>query len=141
MEDEVTIKLNEEAVRQIREIQQLKYRKGLSDEFIVHRALQQYYDRKMDEEMFRKYRKLQLRRKLSYQSWLCYYCEKPLAIGNCTLDHLIPKDRGGTSDPDNLVVTCTVCNWEKGNMTEEEYRKFRATHPKGLGIFRKNEKG
>jgi 5-methylcytosine-specific restriction endonuclease McrA len=43
-----------------------------------------------------------------------------------TIDHIIPKVKGGSEDMDNLRPCCSLCNWEKGRTTDveglEEYR-------------------
>jgi 5-methylcytosine-specific restriction endonuclease McrA len=47
----------------------------------------------------------------------CQYCgarHVPL-----TLDHVIPRERGGATDWANLVCCCTKCNNMKGNQTPE----------------------
>jgi 5-methylcytosine-specific restriction endonuclease McrA len=36
------------------------------------------------------------------------------------VDHVIPKDRGGTDSWENLVCACVRCNSRKGNRTPEE---------------------
>ncbi len=48
----------------------------------------------------------------------CQYCgyQGP----GLTIDHVIPRDRGGKTDWDNLVACCTRCNSKKGNRTPEE---------------------
>ena len=40
--------------------------------------------------------------------------------GNPTVDHVIPKSRGGGSGWDNLVTCCKRCNNRKGNLLPEE---------------------
>ncbi|RKY84674.1 HNH endonuclease [candidate division KSB1 bacterium] len=48
----------------------------------------------------------------------CQYCgrdDKPL-----TIDHVIPKERGGQDVWENLVAACTDCNNRKGNRTPEQ---------------------
>ena len=48
----------------------------------------------------------------------CAYCgatHLPL-----TLDHVIPRTRGGSNDWDNLVCCCTKCNNFKGDRLPEE---------------------
>ena len=37
-----------------------------------------------------------------------------------TVDHVIPKSRGGSNYWDNLVTSCGRCNSNKDNMTPEE---------------------
>lgn len=44
-----------------------------------------------------------------------------------TIDHIIPKSRGGTKrDPNNLVHACAECNQHKDRLTLEEYRVVQA---------------
>ncbi|HFE52841.1 MAG TPA: HNH endonuclease [Bacteroidetes bacterium] len=48
----------------------------------------------------------------------CQYCGT--RTGPFTVDHVIPKDRGGTDSWENLVCACVRCNSRKGNRTPEE---------------------
>lgn len=48
----------------------------------------------------------------------CQYCG--VKGGDLTIDHVIPKDRGGRDTWDNLVTACVKCNNRKGNRTPEE---------------------
>jgi len=45
----------------------------------------------------------------------CQYCGEVLAPADLTLDHVIPRSRGGSSTWDNLVACCHACNRRKGN--------------------------
>jgi 5-methylcytosine-specific restriction endonuclease McrA len=45
----------------------------------------------------------------------CQYCGEVLAPGDLTLDHVIPRSRGGNSTWENLVACCHACNRRKGN--------------------------
>jgi 5-methylcytosine-specific restriction endonuclease McrA len=47
----------------------------------------------------------------------CVYCGKNR---NLTLDHVIPKSRGGRTNWANLVAACKSCNGRKGDNTPEE---------------------
>ena len=40
----------------------------------------------------------------------CYYCGQYAS----TVDHLIPRSKGGLDTMDNLVAACTRCNYSKG---------------------------
>lgn len=38
-----------------------------------------------------------------------------------TVDHAIPKSRGGSNFQDNFRLACRACNSRKANLTEEEF--------------------
>jgi len=45
----------------------------------------------------------------------CYYCRNPLKPWETfSIDHVIPKAKGGTDELDNLVPSCRRCNSRKG---------------------------
>jgi len=46
---------------------------------------------------------------------ICYLCNKQIPFNEIEIDHLIPRSRGGSSQPDNLSVSCMKCNRHKGN--------------------------
>lgn len=48
---------------------------------------------------------------------VCAYCG---SSRNLTIDHIIPKSRGGKDCWENLVTACSFCNSKKGNLTLEE---------------------
>jgi 5-methylcytosine-specific restriction endonuclease McrA len=48
----------------------------------------------------------------------CQYCGHHGS--ELTIDHVIPKSRGGTTSWHNVVVACKRCNLRKGNRTIEE---------------------
>lgn len=55
----------------------------------------------------------------------CSYCldEMTLEQGSpkeATIDHLVPRCKGGTDDPANLVIACRSCNSRKGGRTPEQ---------------------
>jgi 5-methylcytosine-specific restriction endonuclease McrA len=45
----------------------------------------------------------------------CQYCGTVMASGELTLDHVMPRSRGGLSTWENLVACCHPCNHRKGN--------------------------
>lgn len=47
----------------------------------------------------------------------CQYCGNH---GQLTIDHIMPRSRGGQDSWTNLVTACTSCNQKKGNRTPEE---------------------
>ena len=47
----------------------------------------------------------------------CVYCGD---TRNLTLDHVVPRSKGGQSSWDNLVAACKSCNSKKGDYLPEE---------------------
>lgn len=47
----------------------------------------------------------------------CVYCGSKR---NLTIDHIMPRSRGGKNTWSNLVTCCSNCNIKKGNRTPEE---------------------
>ena len=51
----------------------------------------------------------------------CAYCGLNLKPERQTIDHVIPRCRGGKDIPENRVVACHECNQAKGARTPEEW--------------------
>src|SRR6267143_1365952 len=45
----------------------------------------------------------------------CQYCGEVLPSSELTIDHVVPRSRGGASTWENLVACCHSCNRSKGN--------------------------
>src|SRR5947208_13577483 len=56
----------------------------------------------------------------------CQYCGKQFSPAELTLDHIVPRSRGGESTWDNLVACCKRCNHRKGNRTEEHTSELQS---------------
>jgi len=52
----------------------------------------------------------------------CQYCSEKKGIAELTLDHILPRSRGGDNSPVNIVTACIACNNRKSNRTPEEAR-------------------
>jgi len=50
----------------------------------------------------------------------CQFCGRAFAASALTLDHVVPRSRGGRSSWENLVACCYECNNRKGDQTPEE---------------------
>lgn len=55
---------------------------------------------------------------------ICYYCGKRVNKDEATVDHIIPVNKGGTNNADNLVCACSSCNTVKGGNTIYEIIKI-----------------
>lgn len=50
----------------------------------------------------------------------CQYCGRTFGTKELSLDHVVPRSRGGGADWENLVVACQRCNRRKANRTPRE---------------------
>lgn len=75
----------------------------------------------------------------------CVHCGLVLYRRELTLDHIIPKSKGGSNKMENLVLACNPCNSERGSMDFSEFQeKMRIRLESGWrrpapvrGLFRK----
>jgi 5-methylcytosine-specific restriction endonuclease McrA len=68
--------------------------------------------------------------------YTCQYCGQKTK--DLTLDHLVPRHRGGRHTWDNLVSACRACNHRKGGKTPEEARmalRRVPTEPKATSYY------
>ncbi|HEC67041.1 MAG TPA: HNH endonuclease [bacterium] len=52
----------------------------------------------------------------------CQYCRIQFNRPQLTMDHLIPKSRGGTTSWTNVVTACKTCNHKKGSKSIDQTR-------------------
>lgn len=50
----------------------------------------------------------------------CQYCGKRFPTSELSLDHVIPRSRGGRTTWENIVCACVRCNVRKGGSTPEQ---------------------
>ena len=63
-------------------------------------------------------RKISRRALFARDEWSCVYCGT--SGGRLTLDHVVPRSRGGDSVWENVVTACAPCNLRKGDRLPEE---------------------
>ena len=63
-------------------------------------------------------RKISRRALFARDNWRCAYCGT--TGGKLTLDHVVPRSRGGDSVWENVVTSCAPCNLRKGDRLPEE---------------------
>ncbi len=79
------------------------------------------------------YKRIMISRKniIRRDRFRCQYCG---GRDGLTVDHVVPKSRGGKDTWENLVAACTRCNNKKGSRTPDEAnmpllrKPFRPTH-------------
>lgn len=64
----------------------------------------------------------------------CQYCGQVFSPSELTLDHVIPRSRGGTSTWENLVACCQGCNHKKGNATPVESCLHLIREPRSFNL-------
>lgn len=62
-------------------------------------------------------------------SYKCQYCSKILEKSESTIDHVIPRSKGGKTTWENVVIACPTCNLKKGGKTPAEARMPLNTKP------------
>jgi 5-methylcytosine-specific restriction endonuclease McrA len=50
----------------------------------------------------------------------CQYCGKKFTTDGLSLDHVVPRSRGGLASWENIVCACLRCNVRKGGRTPRE---------------------
>ena len=64
----------------------------------------------------------------------CQYCGEKKRAGELTLDHILPRSRGGDNSPVNVVTSCMTCNNRKGDRTPAEARMPLLTSQSALRV-------
>lgn len=73
-------------------------------------------------------RRISRRALFARDGFRCVYCGT--SGGRLTLDHVVPRSRGGTSVWENVVTACAPCNLRKGDRTLEELRLSLPSTPR-----------
>jgi 5-methylcytosine-specific restriction endonuclease McrA len=79
-------------------------------------------------------RKITRRAVFARDNWTCQYCG---ARGNLTVDHVIPRSKGGSSTWENIVASCAPCNRRKGDALPSQagMTPRRRPHAPGPHVF------
>jgi len=57
---------------------------------------------------------------LARDRYTCQYCGSQPGKAHLTVDHVVPRSRGGKTVWENVVIACGLCNRRKGDRTPEE---------------------
>src|SRR4051812_7730413 len=71
-------------------------------------------------------RKEKRKRIYARDGWRCVWCDCDLGPEQCgtpTLDHLIPREQGGTNEAQNLITCCGVCNSRRQNLSVFQFAR------------------
>lgn len=76
-------------------------------------------------------RKITRRAVFARDAWECQYCGRR---GSLTMDHVVPRSKGGDTSWENVVACCATCNRRKGSLSVSQSgmklkARPRAPHP------------
>jgi len=78
------------------------------------------------------------------QGGKCFYCDELLDINEASIDHIIPRAKGGKDELDNLVVCCKYANHAFGDCSPKQkmlvIKKIRNSPHLCQKLFPRNEK-
>lgn len=63
-------------------------------------------------------------------NFCCQYCGQEFTRPELTVDHIIPRSKGGRSTWLNIVTACRPCNWAKADRTPEEAKMKLLSQPR-----------
>lgn len=63
---------------------------------------------------------------------ICQYCSKQLDSSNATIDHILPRSKGGIHEWTNVVACCLRCNRKKSDRTPQQANMKLSKQPKAL---------
>jgi len=58
----------------------------------------------------------------------CQYCRQPVTPSSFTLDHIVPRSKGGTTSWENVTTACLNCNQKKADRTPRQ-ANMKLLHP------------
>ena len=61
---------------------------------------------------------------------VCQYCGRRFQYSDLTMDHVIPKCKGGEFSWSNIVISCKKCNTRKGYKSVKEANMKLLCHPR-----------
>jgi 5-methylcytosine-specific restriction endonuclease McrA len=62
-------------------------------------------------------------------NYTCQYCGATPPRSSLTIDHVLPKVRGGQTTWENVVCACQACNLHKGSRTPQEANMLLRSTP------------
>lgn len=72
-------------------------------------------------------RRITRRAVFARDGWECQYCGRR---GSLTMDHVVPRSKGGDTSWENVVACCATCNRRKGDRSVSQSGMKLRTHPR-----------
>jgi 5-methylcytosine-specific restriction endonuclease McrA len=71
----------------------------------------------------------------------CVYCGRPGTGRELTIDHVMPRSRGGRTTWENVVAACGRCNRDKGDRTPDEAGMRMGVPPRAPSALQLGRRG
>lgn len=104
--------------------------KSISSEIILPAVIRLINFHKLPNRTY----KLSKKNILIRDKYTCQYCKETLSERSLTIDHIIPKSKGGSSRWENLITACKKCNTKKADKTPEEVGMKLLSRPTKLTV-------
>ncbi len=102
--------------RELKDIPTVRVIRTVNQQVVVPSVLLlRSYDRMLMQEI-----KFNRQNLLERDDYKCQYCGKILPPKELNMDHVIPRDRGGATCWENVVISCIRCNSKKSNRLPRE---------------------
>lgn len=82
---------------------------------LIHNKVIKHIKKKIRKRTTRLLRNARYKKLFDAQHELCYLCEKPLSVYDCTIDHVLPRSKGGKNSLRNILLVHSKCNHIKGD--------------------------
>lgn len=81
----------------------------------------------LEKKVLKPQEKNKRKRLMERQDGKCAYCLQPFSASRiATIDHVLPKSKGGGNKISNIVLACSPCNQLKGDLSTYEEAKRRS---------------
>lgn len=82
---------------------------------LIHNKVIKHIKKKIRKRTTRLLRNVRYKKIFDAQNELCYLCDKPLSVYDCTIDHVVPRSKGGKNTLRNILLVHSRCNHLKGS--------------------------
>lgn len=65
----------------------------------------------------------------------CQYCDINVSLKSSTIDHVVPKSKGGAHMWQNVVLACEKCNQKKGAKLPKDFHLKLSTAPRAPTLY------
>ena len=116
-----------------RELYDLRDIRGMDYGMVIHKNVERHFKKRLKKDSSSTY----LKKLFIAQNRKCYLCGGKMSMKESSIDHVIPRSKGGKNTRRNLLLTHVFCNNEKSDRlpTDEELLYCKKTHDKVAELY------